>query len=254
MLDAGVYVFSLVAFASWNYQVTRMFANGDWVAALFALVAGVCFSSCALILGLDFGNATITLIRRTNLGCQQGNNSKDDNESKRRDSGSFLFFTNDAAAWRRGLAVGSLLLAFLVLMVGCLTGAVIDKGNTTRRLHWGRAMFGPIGVVVRWRLSRLNTCVPSFPIGTFLANICAVLLDAAIGAALLVQTEASEDTKLFLNALISGFAGALSTVSTWVVEIFALGTGQKYVYMILSIACAQGIGLLVYGTTFWAVS
>lgn len=147
-----------------------------------------------------------------------------------------------------------LVFVFSSLLSGCIAGAVLDVDAPIRRGYWGSAALAPIGAVTRWKLSRLNARSSRFPIGTFTANIAAVVLDTAIGAAILVHTNTSTTARIFLDAIITGIGGALSTVSTWMVEIHSLSTAYRYLYIVSTIVTAQALGLLVYGTTFWAVT
>lgn len=68
---------------------------------------------------------------------------------------------------------------------------------------------------------------------------------------LLIRSDLSILSRLFCQALITGFAGSLSTVSTFVAEILALPLWKAYVYAGVSLLLAQVIGILIYGTVYW---
>lgn len=231
----------------------RMLVRGLWLESLGALIFGVCLPFCALVVGRDVGDLVTTLLlqrRHASLnGCMP---------EKPTDEGSGEMLVSDnqssehALSPKKLLALGLLLVSFLVLFSLSIVGAVLDRESRTRRSFWASTMLAPVGAVLRWKLSPLNRRRPTFPIGTFAANMTAVLLDVAIGAALLIQSDSSTDEKLFLSAVITGLGGSLSTVSTWIAEAYEMTRPQKYTYILGSVVCAQLLGILVYGSTFWS--
>ena len=87
-------------------------------------------------------------------------------------------------------AFGSLCL----LVSACVTEALVagfwrswsdtTSGETQAPSPLLELLCASLGVLARWRLSLLNAAIPSFPVGTFVANISACALNAAFGAAL----------------------------------------------------------------------
>lgn len=243
----------VVAFASWNYQVVRMVVAGLWLEGFGALFLGVCVSFCALVVGRDVGDLATYLVRwHKQVSHADSTAEKNVLEGEGND-----VFPSDgengdqALSWKKVFIVVSLLSSLLMLISLSIAGTVLDRRNPTRRSFWASTIFAPVGAVLRWRLSALNRRLPTFPIGTFIANLTAVLLDVAIGAALVVHSEASTETVFFLSSIITGLGGSLSTVSTWIAEASGLARPQKYTYVLASIACAQLLGIVVYGSTFW---
>lgn len=84
------------------------------------------------------------------------------------------------------------------------------------------AVAGGVGAVLRYLLSKLNR---DLPWGTLLANNIAV---ATIPIFTLLTGDLSQ-------ALIIGFAGALSTVSTFALEITQLNRDLKVKYTLLTL-------------------
>jgi fluoride ion exporter CrcB/FEX len=80
-------------------------------------------------------------------------------------------------------------------------------------------LFSPLGVLTRWRLSKLNSWRPNFPIGTFACNISACALAGTLGT-LLAGNPGSRE-RIALVAIIAGFGGTLSSVARFIVEILA---------------------------------
>ena len=85
---------------------------------------------------------------------------------------------------------------------------------------------GAFGATLRYLLSRFNQ---SFPWGTLLANISGVALIAFF------LSEISGDTQIVLTA---GFAGALTTVSTFGMELKQLPRLTAWIYAVVTmISC-----------------
>jgi fluoride ion exporter CrcB/FEX len=97
------------------------------------------------------------------------------------------------------------------------------------RQLWLACLVAPFGTLLRWKLSTLNGKLKCnnmqwFPTGTFSANFIASIISAAINATLIRSPYV--DSLWALNTVKSfslGFAGSLSTVSTFVKEIVEMG-------------------------------
>lgn len=86
--------------------------------------------------------------------------------------------------------------------------------------------------------------------GTFIANISATLIDFIIGAVRIHRTH-SHGVEILLSATITGFAGSLSTVSTWINEAVNMTPDKRYIYLILTVAVSQVLGIVIYGSAYW---
>jgi fluoride ion exporter CrcB/FEX len=114
-------------------------------------------------------------------------------------------------------------------------------------------VFAPIGCLGRFYASMwLNSRVATFPLGTFFVNI---LGTAILGMAFNFQHSAvsSNSSCQVLQGLMDGFCGSLTTISTWVVELTTLKTGDAYRYGFLSIVVAFGLLIAIMGTFRWTV-
>lgn len=142
---------------------------------------------------------------------------------------------------------------FIILIaIGFQAGAII---TASIRSDWrgtvGFAMvFSPIGALSRFHLSRLlNAVRPSFPLGTFTANILGSLLESIF---FLLQYRVSSGTSCaLLQGLQDGYCGALTTVSTFVVELCTLQRRHAYVYALVSIVVGSVLYVLVDGVDYW---
>lgn len=134
------------------------------------------------------------------------------------------------------------------------------------RTMWLSLLFTPPGAILRWKLSRYNGKLPWWcgirerrwiPVGTLSANILGSLVSVACAAAV-VRLSSRDNADEWewavhcLNAVKVGFAGSLSTVSTYVKEVVDIteryggrnARGYKYAFGTMVICCL--LGLLVY--------
>lgn len=141
--------------------------------------------------------------------------------------------------------------------------AIVLIGTEKSWRSWTFAIFfAPWGALLRFYLSKyLNGKFKKFPLGTFTANILGTLLLAVF--ALLSRGKSISTrshpivTKLIgchvLAGLDDGFCGALTTVSTFVSELFFLGTLHSYVYGFVSSVLAYVIMILLLGSYNWTI-
>ena len=116
-------------------------------------------------------------------------------------------------------------------------------------------LFSPLGVLARWRLSKYNRWRPSFPMGTFTANILACALSGSLGQLLAGNPGPRE--RVALVSFVNGFGGTLSSLATFVVEILAgidpiLFRFDGMVYGVLSIFWATVVGFVFSTSLDWA--
>ncbi|RYO85599.1 hypothetical protein DL766_004705 [Monosporascus sp. MC13-8B] len=112
-------------------------------------------------------------------------------------------------------------------------------------------VFAPLGCLLRLYVSlRLNPRVTSFPLGTFVVNVFGTavlgmawdLAHVPVGGMIGCQV---------LQGIEDGFCGALTTVSTWVAELVALGRGRAYTYGAGSVVAAFAVMLAIMGGLRW---
>lgn len=123
-------------------------------------------------------------------------------------------------------------------------------------------VLAPFGAVLRWYLSRLNSCPLSerfsLPLGTLIANL---LSTAVICAAFTASHAGSQPRPFFggitgcsaLKGLADGFCGCLSTVSTFAVELRTIKPKTKAVrYAVVSWVIGILICVLLVGAPSWS--
>jgi CrcB protein len=153
---------------------------------------------------------------------------------------------------------------FVVLGLGSWLGAVLlaallPNGHDAWR---GQAVFAcvfaPLGCLLRYYTSLLlNPVNPSFPLGTFVVNI--------FGTAVLGMSYDLQRVRIsgiaggsvigcqVLQGIEDGFCGALTTVSTWMLELDSLRRGHGYVYGASSVVVGVSVLTVVMGSVRWSV-
>ncbi|KAK0736820.1 CrcB-like protein-domain-containing protein [Apiosordaria backusii] len=143
----------------------------------------------------------------------------------------------------------------VILGWGCWLGAVIMsifpphdgwRGTATFAL-----VFAPLGCLLRFYISlRLNSSVPSFPVGTFAVNIFGTavlgmswdLAHVPVGGVIGCQ---------LLQGIQDGFCGCLTTVSTWVAELAVLRRRHAYIYGAGSVGTGLVMLVAIMGGLRW---
>ena len=121
-------------------------------------------------------------------------------------------------------------------------------------------VFSPIGCLFRFYASlRLNGRIPSFPLGTFVANVGGTMI---LGIAFTLQHAAFSPLSpglggggyvgcQVLQGVMDGFCGSVTTVSTWVLELSASKREHAYVYGFASIAISLAALVVEVGSLKW---
>ncbi|KAK4684739.1 fluoride exporter, partial [Tremellales sp. Uapishka_1] len=117
-------------------------------------------------------------------------------------------------------------------------------------------LLSPPGAIVRFFLARLNThsrFIDRFPMGTFIVNISATLIVAAVFALQRLNTGDIGATRCTaLYGVQQGLCGCLSTVSTFVVEARTIKLKKwKWFYVFGSIVLGHLCVLAIVGGLNW---
>lgn len=135
------------------------------------------------------------------------------------------------------------------------------RGIAWYRELWIACVFGPIGTILRWKLSTLNgkfsrSGLLWFPAGTFLANFIGSILSAGLTAYWINEENDGDDEGereiTIMHAISLGLAGSLSTVSTFVKECVEIGEKNSpydkkaFLYSQGTMLSCCLVGLLVY--------
>ncbi|CAK9441995.1 uncharacterized protein LODBEIA_P58020 [Lodderomyces beijingensis] len=156
------------------------------------------------------------------------------------------------------LETASMVVAVCLVIITCVLLGTKPQG---RWRSWTFSMFfAPFGAILRFYLSKyLNSKITQFPLGTFSANLLGTLLLAIftlIGRGKL-KSGGQISTHIMgchvLTGLNDGFCGALTTVSTFVAELFGLKTLDSYRYGTASVMASFAIMVLVLGSYNWTI-
>lgn len=170
---------------------------------------------------------------------------------------------------------------FAFLGWGCWLGAVFlsiwppDRHNginptATQQDTWrGRVLFAiifaPLGCLLRYYLSvYLNYRLPSFPLGTFVANIfgtivLGVCFDLQHVAGIAAFPSSMSMSHLItscqvLEGIMDGFCGCLTTVSTWVAELNGFeNRWHGYFYGVVSVGVGLAFLVVIIGSLEWTL-
>jgi fluoride ion exporter CrcB/FEX len=145
---------------------------------------------------------------------------------------------------------------FAVLALGVWIGAIVltifGPYDAWRGKVLFSLVFAPVGCVLRFQLSvRMNRLIAAFPLGTFTAN---VLGTAILGMSYDLQHSSAASSVVgcqVLQGIEDGFCGALTTVSTWVLELDTLRLRHAYCYGGCSIFVALGCITAIMGPLRW---
>lgn len=162
----------------------------------------------------------------------------------------------------------------LILGPGCWLGAIFmtvwppDRpgGPAAHSTDWrAKALFAlvfaPLGCLMRFYLSlKLNAVIPSFPLGTFASNIFGVavlsmsyaLQHVPLGSAAL-QIGGGLIGCQVLQGIEDGFCGALTTVSTWILELNTLRRRHAYMYGATSVIVGLALTVVIMGSVRWSL-
>lgn len=150
-------------------------------------------------------------------------------------------------------------LAILIALVSVAGSVLVAALRPEWRGVAGFALvFAPVGALTRWLLAKwLNDRLSYVPIGTFVANVAGTFLE---GILYLLQYYVADGGRTsggrsngcaLLQGLQDGLCGALTTVSSLVLELCTLQLGHAYKYGLLSVALSLSLLVLVDGIDFW---
>jgi fluoride ion exporter CrcB/FEX len=99
---------------------------------------------------------------------------------------------------------------------------------------------------------QLNTLIPSFPLGTFAANLFGTALLGTFHVLQSASHPLSVASCTLIQGLADGYCGCLTTVSTFAAELATLNTARhKYRYGFTTWGTGQLILVFVFGAMLW---
>eukprot|EP01068_Selenidium_serpulae_P006622 Selendium_serpulae@DN4460_c0_g1_i2.p1 len=143
-------------------------------------------------------------------------------------------------------------LIMLAYYAALITAVIIDPSTHRLQFWWWPGLFAPFGAVTRWMIGlRLNNRY-SWPAGTFVCNILASALSAVLSG--VVDSEVLKPPGVNpIHGILLGFNGGLSTVSSFVAELYSLPRlGCSYWYGMSTVITAIILVVLGYGPWRWS--
>jgi CrcB protein len=262
---------SLTTFASWSFSMTKLWFNEDGLNpnasawnAVFGWVIGFLLCLASVKVGEQF--AMLSMDYQENVRFVGGKKSDDagDDEENEGESARIETDRGDCCGGKvaemcctggSGVMVVqcTVFLALIAFHMYCIVTYARNTDNKLSKKMLSLVL-APLGTIVRWQLSKVNGLwqIKTFFVGTFLANFLACCID---GVVLGLQTHYTNMSATYhaLSAVATGFSGCLSTVSTFMTEIFKLIPSTKgafpvhsYVYVFTTVLLSNGVSSLIY--------
>lgn len=141
----------------------------------------------------------------------------------------------------------------LLMMLGFVYGDISSSGDYFfYRRMWLTCICTPLGALLRHQLKHGLPSSVHIQWGTWTANVVGAMLSVLLQA-LAVQYLADFDDSSYVSCLVwalrVGFAGSLSTVSTFVKELVSLERLlNRYLYGIVTLLISMSFGLTIYSS------
>lgn len=242
------YLGSLTTFSGWNQKMLNLASKGHWV-----------FSISGVVLGMFIVNESIKVGVESAEGLRKSLSHRLNQNVTR--IGSYLDSWRVNSFKSHMMVMTTLLLLWSLLwgLSAALAGKKLDD-PTDGAVVWLACLVGPPGVWARWYLARLNGqglgrkgFLKWLPIGTLSANLSAACIYAA-----LATISNAVDTKrctILVSGVQFGFLGCLSTVSTFVAEVYAMResghSGRALAYILATFLPSFAVGTLIYSVPVW---
>ncbi|KAI1014087.1 hypothetical protein LB504_008849 [Fusarium proliferatum] len=142
-----------------------------------------------------------------------------------------------------------------VLGWGCWIGAILlciyPPSDDWRGSVLFSLAFAPLGVLTRFYLAVfLNGKLPTFPLGTFAANVLGTLILAVVWDLSQILSRPSLGYQL-LEGVKNGYCAVVTTVSTLALELSSLQREHAYRYGTVSFLVSFGLVVVISGSFKW---
>lgn len=220
-------------FSAWQKSVAVEFLAARWVVALTQMFTTYVGSYTSFCCGLHFGTIIVNFIQGPPKPVTPVI------EYKKSKFSTSLFI---------------LLIFNIIITVALWCGIFLDTNALYRQMWWTSLALAPFGSFVRFALAKLNRGYPTFPLFTFLVNAVGSALSMSffIGQHFMLKNHSAVAIASYnlwvLNGLTVGTMGSLTTVSTFVKELYYLGDRNikySYRYGLVSVFVIQVCCLLI---------
>ncbi|KAK8961811.1 hypothetical protein KSP40_PGU011972 [Platanthera guangdongensis] len=242
------YMGSLTTFSGWNQKMLDLSAEGHWTFAVAGIILGMFIVNECVTIGVESAEFLRSCFSEWIENCSE------------KTKGRFQCLRLDTLKLQ--LMVIILMLVIWVSLSGlsCILAVKKMDNLTNGAVLWLGCLLGPFGVWARWYLSRLNGqglgikgSLKWLPIGTLLANFLAAFLMAALST--ISNAVNTKRCRIIVSGVQFGFLGCMSTVSTFVAEVYAMRqsrqSGKALAYTIFTILPPFLAGILIYSIPVW---
>ncbi|GAB2271540.1 hypothetical protein Dimus_006373 [Dionaea muscipula] len=242
------YLGSLTTFSGWNQAMLNLSVSGHWVFTALGFLISMLLCAQCIILGVRAAQGFRILLRWLKMGP----------------SSCFWSRNNEWMMGNHKCHFIVLLVLILIWMLLVILSAVLEtkefaNGGSEAQL-WLACLVAPLGVWIRWWLSRLNGqglgprgLLKWVPFGTLIANVLAACIMAAL--ATIKEKINTQKCITVASGLQLGFLGCLSTVSTFIAEYRAMTLSSHSwradVYATVTIIMSFILGTLIYSVPVW---
>ncbi|XP_008781470.1 uncharacterized protein LOC103701252 [Phoenix dactylifera] len=242
------YLGSLTTFSGWNQKMLELSSKGHWVQAVVGFIIGMSMVGISILVGVSSAE-----------GLQRSFSGWFDRRSRRAGCSLKNLRVHSFIQHVMVITVMLLLWGLLWALSGVFARTKLDS-LTNGAVLWLGCFVGPPGVWLRWYLARYNgrglgwkERLRWLPIGTLSANILAACLMAAL--ATISKAVNTKRCSIVVSGIQFGFLGCLSTVSTFIAEVFAMWQsghrGRAYAYTAITILPSFVLGTLIYSVPVW---
>lgn len=163
---------------------------------------------------------------------------------------------NDHFLFMPIVSVGLFVCLYGLLVTGLLLNNGITAYAVTSKTMVFALLWAPPGALLRWQLGGFNGKVGGdwswLPAGTLVANIFGSVVSITAIAVEYVSPAKGFWKTGTLRSLKIGFAGSLTTVSTFVAEVHTFASKKEtqdraYIYMLMSLLPSCLLGMLIFG-------
>lgn len=162
---------------------------------------------------------------------------------------------NDHFLFMPILAVGLFVCVYTLLLTSLLLNTGITAYAVTTKTMVFAVMWAPPGALLRWQLGGFNGKLGGdwswLPAGTLAANIFGSVVSITVIAIEYVSPAKGFWKTGTLRSLKIGFAGSLTTVSTFVTEVHTFASKREtqdraYIYMVMTLLPSCLLGMVIF--------
>ncbi|XP_071703460.1 fluoride export protein 1-like [Rutidosis leptorrhynchoides] len=231
------YLGSLTTFSGWNQKMIELSVDDQWTSFVVGFSLGFILVFCSFLFGVGTVKGFRWVLNKTNLASKCG------------------FFKV------HNVVIQSILIVVMIMMLGLLWGMSVFlltkdlNGDNKISYVWFGCIIGPIGVWIRFYLTKLNgkglgrtVIMKWMPFGTLIANVSACCIMAAF--AIMKKAVNDNHFDIVATGIQFGLCGCLSTVSTFIAEFEAIresvNTWRECLYALTTIIISFTFGTLIY--------